>query len=136
MATIALYAGKMNQMPSLIGEVRKSVDDYSSELFSLKSKALNIRKSVCDLDDVIGMVQTSTQIQEQKIESLQAFCQKTEEFTADVVRIDEEAAAVINQNKEDFYNKYNYLRPDAEKTAGRRSGITRPSGAKNTGRRS
>ena len=136
MATIALYAGKMNQMPSLIGEVRKSVDDYSSELFSLKSKALNIRKSVCDLDDVIGMVQTSTQIQEQKIESLQAFCQKTEEFTADVVRIDEEAAAVINQNKEDFYNKYNYLRPDAEKTAGRRSGITRPNGVKNIGRRS
>lgn len=35
----------MNQMPSLIGEVRKSVDDYSSELFSLKSKALNIGKS-------------------------------------------------------------------------------------------
>ena len=133
MATIALYAGKINQMPSLIGEVRKSVDDYSSELFSLKSKALNIRKSVCDLDDVIGMVQTSTQIQEQKIESLQAFCQKTEEFTADVVRIDEEAAAVINQNKEDFYNKYNYLRPDAEKTAGRRSGIMRLSGVKNIG---
>ena len=62
MATIALYAVKMNQMPSLIGEVKKSVGDYSSELFSLKSKALNIRKSVCDLDDVIGMVQTSTQI--------------------------------------------------------------------------
>ena len=47
---------KINQMPSLIGEVRKSVEDYSSELFSLKSKALNIRKSVCDLDDVIGMI--------------------------------------------------------------------------------
>ena len=115
MATIALYAGKMNQMPSLIGEVKKSVDDYSSELFSLKSKALNIRKSVCDLDDVIGMVQTSTQIQEKKIESLENFSQKTEEFMAEVVRIDEEAAAVINQKKEDFYNKYNYLKPDAEK---------------------
>ena len=51
----SLYAGKMNQMSSLVGEVKKSVDDYSSELFSLKSKALNIRKSVCDLDDVIGM---------------------------------------------------------------------------------
>ncbi|MBM6855666.1 hypothetical protein H6B11_16235 [Mediterraneibacter glycyrrhizinilyticus] len=56
MATIALYAGKINQMTSLTGEVKKSVDDYSSELFSLKSKALNIRKSVCDLDDVIGMI--------------------------------------------------------------------------------
>ena len=116
MATIALYAGKINQMPSLIGEVRKSVDDYSSELFSLKSKALNIRKSVCDLDDVIGMVQTSTQIQEQKMESLERIRQKTEEFVEEAVRIDEDAAAVINQNKENFYNKYNYLKPDAEKS--------------------
>ena len=115
MATIALYAGKMNQMSSLIGEVRKSVDDYSSELFSLKSKTLNIRKSVCDLDDVSGMIQASTEIQEKKIESLENFSQKTEEFTGEVVRIDEEVAAVINQNKEDFYNKYNYLKPDAEK---------------------
>ena len=95
MATIALYAGKMNQMPSLIGEIRKSVNDYSSELFSLKSKALNIRKSVCDLDDVIGMIQTSTQIQEQKAEALEAFSQKTEEFTAEAARIDEDAAAVV-----------------------------------------
>ena len=89
MGTIALYAGKMNQMSSLIGGVRKSVDDYSSELFSLKSKTLNIRKSVCDLDDVSGMIQASTEIQEKKIESLENF--------------------------KDFYNKYNYLKPDAEK---------------------
>lgn len=115
MATIALYAGKMNQMSSLIGEVKKSVDDYSSELFSLKSKTLNIRKSVCDLDDVIGMIQASTEIQEKKIESLENFSQKIEEFTAEAVRIDEEVSVIVNQNKEDFYNKYNYLKPDAEK---------------------
>ena len=115
MATIALYAGKMNHMSSLLGEVIKSVDDYSSELFSLKSKALNIRKSVCDLDDVIRMVQASTEIQEKKIESLENLNQKTEEFTAEVVRIDEEVAVVIDQSKENFYNKYNYLKPDAEK---------------------
>ena len=80
---------------SLTGEIRKSVDDYSSELFSLKLKAVNIRKSVCNLDDVIGMVQTSTQIQEQKAEALEAFSQKTEEFTAEAARIDEDAAAVV-----------------------------------------
>ena len=62
------------------------------------------------------MIQASTEIQEKKIESLENFSQKTEEFTAEVVRIDEEVAAVINQNKEDFYNKYNYLKPDAEKS--------------------
>ena len=49
------------------------MDDYSSELFSLKLKTLNIRKSVCDLDDVIGMIQASTEIQENKTESLENF---------------------------------------------------------------
>ena len=82
----------------------------------MKSKTLNIRKSVCDLDDVIGMIQASTEIQEQKAESLEAFSRKTEEFTAEAARIDEDAAAVINQNKENFYNKYNYLKSDAEKS--------------------
>ena len=82
-------------VPSLIGEIRNSVNNYSSELFSLKLKAVNIRKSVCNLDDVIGMVQTSTQIQEQKAEALEAFSQKTEEFTAEAARIDEDAAAVV-----------------------------------------
>ena len=93
-------------MSSLIGEVKKSVEDYSSELFSLKSKALNIRKSVCDLDDVIEMVQTSAQIQDEKMESLETLRRKTEEFVEEVIRIDEEVADAINQNKEDFYNKY------------------------------
>ena len=50
---------------------------------------------MCDLDDVIGMVQTSTQFQEQKAESLEAFSQKTEEFAAESMR--------------------NYLKLDAEK---------------------
>ena len=71
---------------------------------------------MCDLDDVIGMVQASTQIQEQKMESLERIRQKTEEFVEEAVRIDEDAAEVINQNKENFYNKYNYLKPDAEKS--------------------
>ena len=67
------------------------MDDYSSELFSLKLKTLNIRKSVCDLDDVIGMIQASTEIQEQKMESLETIRQKTEEFVEEAVRIDEDA---------------------------------------------
>ena len=67
------------------------MDDYSSELFSLKLKTLNIRKSVCDLDDVIGMIQASTEIQEQKMESLETIRQKTQEFEEEAVRIDEDA---------------------------------------------
>jgi len=38
MATITLYAGKINQMPGLINEVKKSVVDYKSELSALRKK--------------------------------------------------------------------------------------------------
>ena len=115
MATITLYAGKMNQMSSLLKDAKKSVSEYQSELFSLKSKALNINRSVCDLDDVIGSVQASTQLQEQKMDSLETLSRNVENFIADVVRIDDEAAEAINQSKEEFYDKYNYLKPDCEK---------------------
>ena len=115
MATIALYAGKMNQMSSLLKDAKKSVSEYQSELFSLKSKALNINRSVCDLDDVIGSVQASTQLQEQKMDSLETLSRNVENFIADVVRIDDDAAKAINQSKEEFYDKYNYLKPKCEK---------------------
>lgn len=115
MATIALYAGKMNQMSSLLKDAKKSVSDYQSELFSLKSRTLNINRSVCDLDDVISSVQASTQLQEQKMDSLETLSRNVENFIADVVRIDDDAAEAINQSKEEFYDKYNYLKPDCEK---------------------
>ena len=40
------------------------------------------------------------------MESMETIRQKTEEFVEEVIRIDEEVADAINQNKEDFYNKY------------------------------
>ena len=39
MATIALYAGKMNQVPGLVSGARKSVTDYKSELSAMRTKA-------------------------------------------------------------------------------------------------
>lgn len=114
MATIALYAGKINQMSSMIGEVKRSVADYESELFSLKAKTLNVNKSVCNLDDIISSIQSSTLIQEEKITSLEAFSQSSENFIAEVVRIDENVAYVINQSKDDFYAQYSYLKPEYE----------------------
>ena len=95
MATIAIYAGKMNQMSSLLEGAKKSVSDYQAELFSLQSKTLNVNKSVCELDDVIGSIQSSTQLQEQKLESLNTLSQNVDNFIADVVRIDGDAAAVV-----------------------------------------
>ncbi|AEV67526.1 Protein of unknown function (DUF1557) [Acetivibrio clariflavus DSM 19732] len=116
MATIALYANKINQMPGLIKDVKNSVVNYKSELSSLRRKALNINKSVCNLDDVISSIQSSSQTQEKKITTLETFGSKSEEFISEAVRIDGEAAAVINERKDDFYEEYYYLKPDCEKS--------------------
>lgn len=61
MATIALYASKINNMPSLIKDVKGSVIDLKSELSTLKNKSLSINQSICNLDDVISSISTSTQ---------------------------------------------------------------------------
>ena len=116
MATIALYANKINQMPGLIKDVKKSVFDYNSELFSLKKKALTVNKSVCNLDDVISSIQSSTQTQDEKNTSLETFQKNSEQFISDTARIDSNVADVINQRKDDFYNEYYYLKPDCEKS--------------------
>jgi len=67
MATITLYAGKINQMPGLIKEVKKSVVDYKSELSALRKKTLNINRSVCNLDEVISSIQASSRLRIEKL---------------------------------------------------------------------
>ncbi len=112
MATIELYAKQINQMPRLIQEAKKSVTDYKAELSRLQTKSLSINRSVCNLDSVISSIQSSTQTQEQTIASLDAFYQNSENFIADVVRIDGNLADVINERKDNFYDQYNYLKPE------------------------
>ena len=116
MATIALYASKINQMPGLIKDVKQSVTDYKSELSELRKKSLTINKSVCDLDDVISAIQSSSQTQDQKIASLEAFNQHSEEFITDTARVDSEVAEIVRRRKDDFYEKYQYLKPGHEKS--------------------
>lgn len=116
MATIALYVSKVNQMPKLIKDVKKQVTDYNFELSKLRTQALTINKSICNLDDVVNSIQASSKIQEEKIESLEKFQSDSEEFIEDVVKIDDRAADTINKRKNDFYDRYYYLKPECEKS--------------------
>ena len=116
MATITLYAGKVNQMSSLINHAKKAVKEYKSDLKSLKSKVLKIDSGICNVDDVISDIKSSTQTQENKIDALDNLKKDVNEFISDVVRIDGDAADAINKSKNDFYDKYEYLKPDIEKS--------------------
>lgn len=116
MATIALYADKMNQMPGLFQEVKKSVTDYKSELSLLKKKSMQINQRVCDLSGTISWVQTSTQTQDEKIASLEILKKNSEQYMEDAVRVDNDVADAIRRSKNEFYDQYNYLKPEFEKT--------------------
>lgn len=133
MATIALYSGKINHMPGLIKEVKKSVIDYKSELASLKKKALSVNKSICDLDDVISKIKSSTKMQEDKINSLEKLNRNIEEFVEKTISIDNEVANVVKNNKDDFYNKYSYLKPESEKSGLEKAWESCKSGLKSIG---
>jgi hypothetical protein len=116
MATIKLYADKINQMPGLIKDVKKSVIDYKSELAALQKKSLSIRKDICNMDDVISSLQTSTQTQEEKLDSLETLSKNVEQFIDNVVRIDNEVADLVKQRKDEFFDKYSRLKPDCERS--------------------
>ena len=116
MATIALYQGKINQMPGLVNAAKQSVESLKTELSELNKKAARVDSGVCDLSDIISSVETCTRIEEDRIEALEDFQASMEEFVNDAVRIDSKAADAVNGNKENFYEEYDYLRPDSEKS--------------------
>ena len=70
MATINLYAGKVNQDVKADKPRKKAIKEYKSDLKSLKSKVLKIDSSICNVDDVISSIKSSTQTQEDKIDAL------------------------------------------------------------------
>ena len=115
MATIALYKSGFNQMPGLIKEVKDSVTDFKAELLALQTKAISIKKSVCNLENIIDSLQVSTQIQEEKYMAFESLEQNCEEFMSEAVRIDSEVADIVKQRKEEFYGAYSYLKPQSEK---------------------
>ena len=119
MATIALYESKINSMPSLIKEVKNSVGNLKSELNSFINKCSKINRNICDLDDVISSISSSTQTQEQKEASLKSFSKSIETFADEVDKIDSNVADMINESKDDFYDKYYYLKPEVKRTGGK-----------------
>ena len=114
MATIALYSNQIAQMSGKLGEVKKTVGDYKSELFSLKTKALAIKQSICNMEDVISSIQASTSVQEEKVDSLEQVRGSSKQFIEDTYRIDGNVAELVNKRKDDFYDQYKYLKPESE----------------------
>ena len=116
MATIALYSGKINQMPSMVRELRGGVSDLNKSLAELQRNSLSVDRSVCDLDEVISELRVSSRTQEERVDALDRFQEHSQEFIDDTIQIDYDVAETVDQTKDDFYEKYDYLKPDCEKS--------------------
>ncbi len=116
MATITLYANKINNMSGIIGNARRSVGSFRDALSTLTGSALQVDGGVCSLEATISSLRSSTDTQEDKLDALEKISDDTDGFVNDVVSIDEAAAEAINTGKNRFYDDYGYLKPDSEKS--------------------
>ena len=116
MATITLFANRINNLPEIIRDAKSSVNTFKGDLGSLITSALQVDGDICSLDDTISSLRSSTDTQEEKIDALENIADDIEDFIDEVVSIDEDAADAINQSKDDFYDEYYYLKPDCEKS--------------------
>lgn len=115
MATIELYANKINRIPGLVTGIRNETSNLKSELMTLKTKVQSINQNICNVDDVMASISASTQTQGDKIAALNNLAEDVKQFALDAERADRNVADTVNQNKEDFYEKYSYLKPFWEK---------------------
>lgn len=111
MSTITLYSGRVNQMPSLILALKRSVGYFGEDIETLRQSALGIDSSICSLDETISSLRASSDTQEAKAAVLDTIQTQTETFISETASIDVSAAEAISTSEEDFYSLYDYLRP-------------------------
>ena len=116
MATISLYASKINQMPGLLKTSGSKVRSFQDELKGLNKKILKIDNSACDVYNETGIIQASVNTQEVLSDSIEKLKDDLEEFIIETAAVDNSVASLINKNKNDFYEKYSYLKPESEKS--------------------
>ena len=73
MATISLYANKVNGMSSLVKKAKSSVGGLKTNLETLQSRILSIDNTICNTDDELKLVQASVILQEDTMTSLGNF---------------------------------------------------------------
>ena len=115
MATIALYKDKINRVGFQLEGVINSSDKLSSQLNVLKNTLQGVDSSTCDLQDAVESITSSTKSESDKVEDVRRLNTMLSEFINTAVERDDSARSEIVREKNEFYKKYSYLKPDCEK---------------------
>jgi len=116
MATIALNYSPIGQMSGFFEQIKTSISNYQSEILTIQNMSSAVDSTIYNLDDVISEVQTSTTLQDDKTAYIGTLDTQMQTFVDNAVSRDQQAAEEINASKDDFYERYEYLKPDIEKT--------------------
>lgn len=116
MATIALNYSPIGQMSGFFEQIKTSISNYQSEILTIQTLSSAVDSTIYNLDDVISEVQTSTTLQDEKIAYIGTLDTQMQTFVDNAVSRDQQAAEEINASKDDFYERYEYLKPDIEKS--------------------
>lgn len=116
MAAITLYKDKVNGVGSLIDDIIKSVNNLNVQLGTLKNTLEGVESSSCDLNDTVESIRSSSKSEDEKIDDLKKLNKKLSSFIETASDRDHDAKAEINEEKEEFYTKYSYLKPESEKS--------------------
>ena len=117
MATLALYKDKINGVGSAIGNIINVTGDLNAQLSTLKTTLQGVNSNTYDLQTAVNSISSSSKTEEQKVKELETLNTTITEFITTVVQKDEAAADAINEEKDDFYTEYSYLKPECEKSA-------------------
>lgn len=83
---------------------------------TLKNTLQGVDSNTCDLKATVDSISSSTESEKEKVEDLKKLNRKLTEFIELRAKRDSIAKAEIEKSKKDFYTKYNYLKPECEKS--------------------
>lgn len=122
MSTISLYQGKFSQMSGMLSNTSTTINCIKTSFDVFKSRALSIDSKVCQMDNTINMINKTYENLNDFDSLLNDLDKQLGEFEEQVIKIDNSAGELIKSKKNDFYDKYSYLKPDCEKNFWQKAG--------------
>lgn len=109
----AIGLGSFTEIGSAFTKARESTGELVKALGSLKTK-INLAGIDTNLESSKESVKTAKECEKTKESALSNAYDKLTEFIADVGKVDSKVARKITERKEDFYARYDYLKPEYE----------------------
>ena len=114
--TIKLHKSEFDGIAGVLDKLCASFGNYQATIKELKKTAGGVESTTCDLEEVIQDLADSDESKEEKVKKAKELNKKIQNFVNSAVKHESDAAAEIKRKKEDFYKKYEYLRPNCEKS--------------------